>query len=109
MLKCWCLLYLAICSEVVGTVAMKCSDGFTRVMPSCAVFVAYGISFILMSKALRQIDMGIAYAIWSAIGLVSISAISVVFFDELITPTKVLAYSLIIVGVLLLNVTATTS
>ena len=61
----WILLFIAIVAEVIGTSALKASEGFTRILPSIGVVIAYGISFFLLSLTLRVIPVGVAYAIWS--------------------------------------------
>lgn len=103
MNKYWLLLYLAIGLEICGTLSLKVADGFTKLAPSAVVLVAYGASFVCMSKAMQYIDVGVAYAIWSAVGIVSIALFSLLLFGETLTMLKVLAYMLIIGGVAILN------
>ena len=62
------VLFLAIASEVVGTVALKASEGFARLGPTMLVVVGYGLTFYLLGLALKQIPLGVAYAIWSGLG-----------------------------------------
>lgn len=60
---------------MLGTSALKASDGFTRLVPSLVTAVAYMVSFYLLSLTLRTLPIGIAYAIWSGVGIVLISAV----------------------------------
>ena len=64
------ILFFAILSEVIGTVALKLSNGFTKPIPSVVVVIGYGASFYLLSLALKAMPIGVAYAIWSGVGLI---------------------------------------
>lgn len=108
-MKHWLILYIAIAFEVCGTMNLKLAEGFSRLLPSCVVLVCYAVSFWLMSKAVEHIDMGVAYAIWSAIGIVSIALLSMIFYGESISVNKAIAYGIIISGVVMLNLTAASS
>lgn len=74
-------LYLAaaILSEVIGTSFMKQSEGFSKPLPSVVTFIAYAIAFYCLSQTLKTIPTGVAYAIWSGVGIVLIVAIAWVF------------------------------
>jgi small multidrug resistance pump len=97
------LLSGAILTEVVGTTAMKYSNGFTRLWPSVVTVVAYLLSFALLAQTLKSMAVGTAYAIWSAVGTALIAAIGIVFLGESTTWTKMLGLALVIGGVVLLN------
>lgn len=99
----WVLLYLAIALEVGGTLSIKLSQGFSRLVPSLCVIALYGASFTLLSIAVRKIDLGVAYAIWSGVGIIAITCIGFVFFNESINLRKVLSILVIIIGVVSLN------
>jgi small multidrug resistance pump len=101
------LLGCAIVAEVLGTTAMKYSDGFTRLWPSVGTAVAYLLSFVLLAQTLRSIAVGTAYAIWSAVGTALIVAIGIVFLGESATFTRMLGIGLIIAGVVVLNLSGT--
>jgi small multidrug resistance pump len=103
MLKYWALLYAAIGFEVAGTLCLKITQGFSRPLPSAGVLLCYGVSLVLMSKAVVRVDVGVAYAIWSAVGIISIAVLSMVFFGESLTIPKVLSFLLIIAGVVSLS------
>ena len=100
------LLLVAILSEVVGTVALKASEGFARLGPNVLVVVGYGLSFYLLAQALRQIPLGIAYAIWSGLGTAGAVGAGILLWRESLNLTGVVGILLIIIGVILLNVFA---
>jgi multidrug transporter EmrE-like cation transporter len=97
------LLSLAIVTEVAATIALRFSDGFTRVVPSTVVVLGYGISFWLLALVLRELSISTTYAVWSAAGTALIAAIGVFAFGEPATALKVASLSLIIAGVVGLN------
>ncbi|MFV0348650.1 MAG: DMT family transporter [Halodesulfovibrio sp.] len=99
----WLILFAAIALEVCGTYAIKLSDGFTRLVPSLCVLVFYCCSFTCMSIAVRKIDLGVAYAIWSGVGIVATTTIGVVLLNEIMTLRKVFSIALILFGVVLLK------
>lgn len=99
----WLFLAGAILTEVCGTVSMKLSDGFEHTVYSVLVYVCYGISFYLLAMALKSIDIGIAYAIWAAVGTALIAVIGVAFFSEGVNAVKVISLAAIIAGVVGLN------
>jgi small multidrug resistance pump len=96
-------LTIAILSEVAGTVALKYTEGFTRVLPSSAVVVGYGISFWMLALVLKQLPIGLTYAVWSAAGTALIAAIGIFAFGEGATTLKLASLALIIMGVVGLN------
>ena len=97
------LLLLAILSEVVGTVALKASEGFARLEPTALVVVGYGLTFCFLGLALKQIPLGVAYAIWSGLGTAGAVAAGILLWRESLSPAGVVGIVLIIVGVILLN------
>jgi small multidrug resistance pump len=99
----WLYLLIAILTEVVGTSLMKASQGLTRVLPTVFMFVLYAISFVFMALALKKIEVGVAYAIWSGLGTAMIALIGIAWFRESMSLPKVVGLILIIVGVVLLN------
>lgn len=99
----WILLLLGILSEVLGTTSMKMSAGFTRPIPSIFIFVFYGLSLTLVTLALKQIDVSIAYSIWSGLGTAIIATIALIFFKESLSLVKILSILMIIGGVIGLN------
>ena len=101
---CWIWLFLAIFLEVAATVLMKLSDGLTRAVPTVGMFVFYALSFVPMTIALRKMEIGAVYAIWSAVGTAAVAFLGVVLFHESASVLKVVAIGLIIVGVICLNI-----
>lgn len=95
----WLYLFLAIVLEVVGTTSMKLSEGFTKTIPSIAMFVFYILSLVALTFALRKFDMSMAYAIWAGLGTALITIVSIVYFKESISLIKVGSIALIIIGV----------
>jgi small multidrug resistance pump len=96
-------LYLAIVLEVAATVCMKLSDGFSRTIPSVFMVLLYAVSFFPTAMALRRLDVGMAYAVWSAVGTALITLIGIVLFDEQMNLAKMAAIGVIIFGVVMLN------
>jgi small multidrug resistance pump len=97
------LLSIAIASEVAGTVALKYTDGFTRIGPSAVVIAGYGISFWMLGLVLQQLPIGLTYAVWAAVGTALIAAIGILAFGEPANTLKLLSLGLIIAGVVGLN------
>ena len=97
------LLLVAILSEVVGTVALKTSDGFARLGPTALVVVGYGLTFYFLGLALKQIPLGVAYAIWSGLGTAGAVLAGVLLWRESLNQAGVIGIALIVAGVLILN------
>ena len=96
----WMLLGGAIVTEVVATVFLKLSDGFTRWVPSTVVVVGYLISFVLLAKLLtRDMSLGVVYAVWSAVGVALIALVDVIWFDERLSAVQIAGLFLVIAGV----------
>ena len=100
----WILLSLAILSEVVATSSLKSTEGFTRLWPSMIVLIGYCAAFYFLSLTLDTIPIGVAYAVWSGIGVVAIALISVMFFDQRLDTPALVGMGLIIAGVVVLRV-----
>lgn len=99
----WVLLVGAIAAEVTATSALKLSDGLTRLLPSVVVVVGYILSFVLLAQVLRQLQVSVAYAIWSGVGTAAITVIGISALKEPVTAAKILGIILIIGGVVTLN------
>jgi small multidrug resistance pump len=99
----WLYLLIAIGAETIGTSALKASDGFTRPIPVIITALAYGVSFYFLSQALRFFPVGVAYAIWSGVGVVVISLIGAIFFKQSLDAPALAGIGLIVAGVLVLN------
>jgi small multidrug resistance pump len=96
-------LLLAILAEVAGTTCVKLSEGFTRLLPSALILVFYGVSLGFLGLALKKVDLSLAYAIWSGLGIAFIASVGVLWFREPVTAVKVVSLGLIVVGVAGLN------
>jgi small multidrug resistance pump len=96
-------LLLAIGTEVVATSALKASDGFSRLVPSIVVVAGYAASFYFLSLSLREIPLGVVYAVWSGIGTAAIALIGILFFQETLGWVGIAGIVLIVLGVVLLN------
>ena len=102
----WLYLLLAIAGEVVGTTALKASDGFTRLGPSLLVILGYGIAFYLLAQVLRTIPLGITYAIWSGVGVAAVTLIGWLVYGQRLDIPAIIGIALIVAGVLVLNLWA---
>ena len=98
------LLTIAILAEVAGTVALKYTNGFTNLGPSALVVAGYGLSFWMLALVLRDLPIGLTYAVWAAVGTALIAAIGIFAFGEPATTMKLLSLGLIIAGTVGLNV-----
>ncbi|MBR0679746.1 QacE family quaternary ammonium compound efflux SMR transporter [Roseomonas eburnea] len=96
-------LAIAIVAEIVATSALKASDGFSRLWPSVVTVIGYGIAFYFLSLTLRTIPTGIAYAIWSGVGIVLISVVGWIWFRQELDLPAIIGMGLIVVGVIVLN------
>ena len=99
----WAALLGAICLEVAGTTLLQMSQQFTRPWPTVGLAVCYGLAFYLLSIALRQIPVGLAYAIWSGLGVVMIAIIGAVLFKQRLDFPAVAGLTLIVGGVMVIN------
>ena len=95
----WLYLILAISFEVAGTTFMKLSEGFTKTVPSVAMFVLYILSLTALTFALKKFEVSTTYAIWSGLGTALITLIGVIVFKESVNMVKILSIALIIIGV----------
>jgi small multidrug resistance pump len=102
----WTFLLLAILFETVGTTAMKMSSGFTRIGPAIVMGICYILCFTLLTLALKQLDVSLAYAIWSGVGTALITIIGIWWFNESVSTLKVLSIVLIILGVIGLHISS---
>ncbi|MES2741235.1 MAG: multidrug efflux SMR transporter [Pseudomonadota bacterium] len=99
----WLYLAVAVLAEVIATSALKASDGFSRAGPVAVLAVGYALAFFMLSKALRTIPVGVAYAIWSGAGIVLVSVVGYVAFRQRLDPTALVGMAFIVVGVVLMQ------
>jgi small multidrug resistance pump len=105
----WLFLMAAIGAEVVGTLQLReLADGFQSV-PAVIVVVSYVASFLLMIPALKTINVGVSYAIWSAVGTAAVAGLGVVFFHERINLAGVIGIVIIVLGVAVLTASGSTT
>ena len=96
-------LLTAIILEVVGTSALQTSQQFSRLLPTALMAACYGGSLFFLSQALKALPVGIAYAIWSGLGIVLISTVGVLWFKQPIDAPAVIGLGLIVAGVAVVN------
>jgi len=99
----WIYLLIAISGEIVATSSLKAAEGFTKIIPSLVAVAGYGVAFFFLSLALRNIPIGIAYAIWAGIGIVLISLIGFFCYKQLLDAPSILGIALIAAGVIIIN------
>lgn len=102
-LSAWLLVAASVIAEVVGTVALKHSDGFTRLFPSAAAATCYALAIWLMAVAMRQLDMGITYAVWAASGTAATALVGAMFYGENLGGIRMLGLVCVLGGVVMLN------
>ena len=102
-MRTWAYLGLAIASEVMATASLKSTEGFTKVVPSVMVLIGYSAAFYFLSLTLEDIPIGVAYAVWSGIGVAAITLLSVFFMDQKIDLAGVIGIALIVIGVVVLR------
>lgn len=97
------LLAIAIVAEVIATSALKATEGFTRLMPSLVVAAGYGVAFWMLSLVLKSIPVGMAYAIWSGMGIVLVTLVAMLVYGQKPDLPAILGLSLIVSGVVVLQ------
>jgi len=108
-MKNYLFLLLAIVFETIATSSLKASEQFTKLVPSLITIVGYIAAFYLLSLTLRSIPVGIAYAIWSGIGIVLVTLVGIVMFKQVPDLPAIIGLLLIIAGVVVINVFSKTS
>jgi multidrug transporter EmrE-like cation transporter len=99
----WIYLAVAIVCEVIATSSLKASEGFTKLLPSLLVVCGYGGAFFFLSLTLKFMPIGVAYAIWSGVGVVLISLVAWLFFGQNLNMYSMIGMALIVAGVLVLK------
>src|ERR1700759_2618150 len=99
---------LAITSEVIATLALKASNGFSRPLPIALVVAGYAISFWLLSIVLKHLSVGTTYAVWSAVGTAAIAGVGMLAYGEPANALKFASLALIVAGVIGLNAAGAT-
>ena len=96
-------LAIAIAAEVVATSALKASEGFTKAGPTLIVAAGYGVAFYFLSLVLKSVPVGVAYAIWSGVGIVLIAAIGWLLMKQSLDAGAIAGISLIVAGVIVIQ------
>lgn len=109
MPKAYLFLVIAILLETVGTTALQASQQFTRLVPSIIVVLGYGISFYFLAAALKFIPVGIAYAVWSGLGIVFIALIGLMVFGQRLDLPALAGIALILAGILVIHLFSATT
>lgn len=99
----WLYLLVAIAGEVIGTTALKASDGFTRAGPTALVVIGYAVAFYFLALVLRTVPLGVTYAIWSGVGVAAVTLIGWLVYGQRLDLPAVIGIGLIVAGVLVLN------
>lgn len=109
MIKTYLILLLAIVLETAATSCLKQSEQFSKLVPSVLTVIGYAASFYCLSVVLKSMPMGIAYAIWSGIGIILIAIIGRIIFGQQLDVAAVIGISLIIIGVIVINLFSTSA
>ena len=99
----WVYLGLAIFSEVIATASLKSTEGFTRLVPSIVVLIGYAAAFYFLSLTLDTVPIGVAYAVWSGVGVATITLVSFVVYNQKIDTAGLIGIGLIVAGVIVLR------
>ena len=102
-------LAVAIIAEVIATTALRAADGFTQLWPSAISVVGYVVAFYFLSLTLRTMPVGIAYAIWSGVGIVLISLAGWLIYKQLLDLPAIVGMALIMAGVIVINLFSNTA
>ncbi len=105
----WLFLAVAIVSETIATSALKASEGFSRALPSAVVVIGYGVAFYCLSLTLRTMPVGVAYAVWSGVGIVLIALAGWLLYGQKLDLPALVGMGLIIAGVIVMNVFSKTT
>jgi small multidrug resistance pump len=97
-------LVIAVVAEVIATSALKVSEEFSKPIPTIIVIIGYGIAFYLLTLVLRTIPIGIAYALWSGLGIVLVAIVGTFYYKENLDPPAILGIGLILVGIFIVNI-----
>lgn len=104
-------LYLAVAigAEVIATSALRAAEGFTVLVPSAIAVVGYVVAFYFLSLTLKTMPVGVAYAIWSGVGIVVVSIVALVLYKQVLDLPALLGMGLIMAGVVVINLFSKTA
>ncbi|OYU14741.1 MAG: hypothetical protein CFE37_09675 [Alphaproteobacteria bacterium PA4] len=103
----WAYLGVAIVLEILATTCLKLSDGLARWAWAVASIGLYALCFLALAPALKSIPVGVAYAIWSGVGIIAISIIGVLWFDQRLSTVQIGYMALLIIGAIGLRASST--
>lgn len=101
----WTFLGVAIFFEIIATIALKLSDGLARWQWAALSIALYAVCFLALAPALKSIPVGIAYAIWSGVGIIAMAILGVLYFDQKLTAVQIGCIALVLVGAIGLRAT----
>lgn len=99
----WVYLIIAVTAEVIATSFLKASDGFSRLLPALVVVTGYATAFYFLSLTLKTIPIGIAYALWSGIGVVLITLVAWVVYEQSLDIAAIIGIALVVSGAVVIN------
>ena len=103
-MKTYIFLFIAIAFEIIATTSLKASEQFSKLIPSILVVIGYSAAFYFLSMVLKKMDLGIAYAIWSSLGIVCVTIIGAVLFKQKPDLPAIIGIAFILIGVIIINV-----
>lgn len=101
-------LILAIIAEVIATSALKASNSFTQLIPSLIVVIGYSVSFYLLTLVLRQLPLGITYAVWSGLGIVLVAIVGAIIYKQIPDIAAIIGMGFIVAGVAIIHLFSST-
>lgn len=96
----WIVVLIAGLLEVVWAIGLRYTDGFTRLWPSVGTLLVMGLSFFLLSIAMRSLPAGTVYAVWAGIGAVGTAAVGIILLGEPVGPARIVSILLIVTGII---------
>ncbi len=99
----WIYLIIAILGELIATSSLKESSGFTKLWPSVICIIGYGLTFYFLSLAIKEIPMGVAYAVWAGVGILLVAGVSYFYFQQKLDSPAIIGMVLIVSGVVIMN------
>lgn len=103
MTAAWIFLLGAIAFEVFGTLSLKASDSFSKILPSVGVGIGYLVAFLLMARAMKELQVGVTYAVWSGLGIIGATVGSYFVFGEALSRTTLIGMSVVIAGIAVMS------
>mmetsp|Transcript_40324 Transcript_40324/g.121478 ORF Transcript_40324/g.121478 Transcript_40324/m.121478 type:complete len:144 (-) Transcript_40324:243-674(-) len=102
--QCWLILLGCITAEVIGSVCVKLSDSYRNIVPSVLFYMLFSVSMGFFPYALVRIELGIAYAVWSGVGMAATCVVGIIYFNEKATLVKIAGVLTIVLGVVILQI-----